>query len=262
LGQLGPHFDGKPLPSITTGEIGDYVAARQRAGATNATIRRDLTTLSRVLALAASKGIVASNAADGYDRKLVRERKATIRAPEDSTVEAAALAVAPVVPQMANLVRFLRANGMRAGEALRATWGDVRGDELTIHETKSGRARTINVQALPAKPKGANATDRVFADMPEDSLTLAGKWSWLRRKCPTLPRFRLHDLRHAYAIGEIRTGRDIYDLSGHMGHSSVKVTEVYLVYRPKRNFRAGDTKAVNAGTQGDTKTVTESTLSD
>ena len=66
--------------------------------------------------------------------------------------------------------------------------------------------------------------------MPDDTGTLAGKWAWARRKL-TLPHFRLHDLRHAYAIAEIRTGRDIYDLSRHMGHSSVKVTEGYLAYR-------------------------------
>lgn len=31
---------------------------------------------------------------------------------------------------------------------------------------------------------------------------------------------------HAYAIREVRAGRDIYDLSHHLGHSSVKVTEM------------------------------------
>jgi integrase len=51
----------------------------------------------------------------------------------------------------------------------------------------------------------------------------------LRRVRPA-KRFRLHDLRHAYAIAQIRAGRDIYDLSHHLGHSSVKVTEIYLGY--------------------------------
>jgi integrase len=40
--------------------------------------------------------------------------------------------------------------------------------------------------------------------------------------------FHAHDLRHGYAIRELKRGRDIYDLSRHLGHASVKTTEVYL----------------------------------
>jgi integrase len=237
LGQLGPYFEGRSLPDINTKMIGDYVASRQAASASNATIRRDLTTLSRVLSYASSRGMVAANVADDYDRTQVRERRVAIRAPSDAAIEAAARAVEPVMPQMAALLRFLRANGLRSGEALRAVWEDVAGGVLTIHETKSGRVRAIDVSALPSGGPGG----RLFPDLPEDSLTLAGRWSWLRRKCPGLPRFRLHDLRHAYAIAEIVRGRDIYDLSRHLGHTSVKTTEVYLAYRPARSFSPGDT---------------------
>ncbi|MCR9071398.1 MAG: site-specific integrase, partial [Alphaproteobacteria bacterium] len=42
--------------------------------------------------------------------------------------------------------------------------------------------------------------------------------------------FRCHDLRHEFAIRELESGRDIYDLSRHLGHSSVKTTELYLDY--------------------------------
>jgi len=33
-------------------------------------------------------------------------------------------------------------------------------------------------------------------------------------------------------IAEIRNDRDIYDLSRHLGQNSVKVTEIYLSFRP------------------------------
>lgn len=42
--------------------------------------------------------------------------------------------------------------------------------------------------------------------------------------------FRCHDMRHEFAIRWLEADGDIYDLAQHLGHSSVKVTERYLVY--------------------------------
>ncbi|GBQ63188.1 tyrosine-type recombinase/integrase [Komagataeibacter swingsii] len=41
-------------------------------------------------------------------------------------------------------------------------------------------------------------------------------------------RFRIHDFRHAFAIRWLKAGGDIYRLSRHLGHTSVKTTEIYL----------------------------------
>ena len=42
--------------------------------------------------------------------------------------------------------------------------------------------------------------------------------------------FRVHDLRHWYAVDYLRRGGSIYTLSQILGHSSVKVTELYLAF--------------------------------
>lgn len=42
----------------------------------------------------------------------------------------------------------------------------------------------------------------------------------------------LHNLRQAFAVNQLMAGMDIYDLSRHMGHLTVKMTEVYLDYVP------------------------------
>ncbi len=217
------------MPTIVVAAIADYVELRQKDGATNATIRRDLTTMSRVLAFARHRGIVEANAAEAFDRSMIRERREPIHAPDDLTIAVAASAIETEHPQLAALIRFLRATGMRSGEALRARWADLRGSSLTIPETKSGRIRTIELphSALPTK-----SGERLFPSLPIGAADLASRWQWARRDLPPGQRFRLHDLRHAYAIAEIRAGRDIYDLSRHLGHSSVKVTEIYLGYRP------------------------------
>lgn len=43
-------------------------------------------------------------------------------------------------------------------------------------------------------------------------------------------RFRVHDLRHGFAIRALKAGWNIYALSRHLGHASVKTTEGYLAY--------------------------------
>lgn len=42
--------------------------------------------------------------------------------------------------------------------------------------------------------------------------------------------FRFHDLRHLFAVEALKSGMNIYDLQQHLGHSSVKVTEMYLAH--------------------------------
>lgn len=53
---LEPAFRGKRLLSITTTEIRAYAAARQAAGAANATINRELSALKRMFSLAVKDG--------------------------------------------------------------------------------------------------------------------------------------------------------------------------------------------------------------
>ena len=43
-------------------------------------------------------------------------------------------------------------------------------------------------------------------------------------------RFRVHDLRHGFAIRWLRNGGGIYELSKHLGHTSVRTTEIYLSF--------------------------------
>jgi integrase len=63
------------------------------------------------------------------------------------------------------------------------------------------------------------------------SRMLAGR----RRRRPSAPGnpfvgFRYHDLRHWFAVEALRGGMGIYKLSKHLGHSSVKTTEIYLSF--------------------------------
>lgn len=250
LRQIAPYFNTLTLADINEAQIAQFVSARQTEGATNATIRRDLTTISRVLAHARAQGATSTNAALAYDRSLIRERRPPIHAPADAAIKACAVALPA---QWAAFIRWLRATGMRLGESLRADWSHLDGDGLTIPETKSGKVRTIRVS--PDVLPDGERKGRIFAALSPDSGTVSSQFAHFRRKFPSLPRFRLHDLRHAYAISQIRDGRDIYDLSHHLGHSSVKVTEIYLGY-------AASSRSASRKMQGGTEMSTSDSASD
>src|SRR5215207_2544613 len=58
--------------------------------------------------------------------------------------------------------------------------------------------------------------------------------------------FRFHDLRHRYAVEYLKNGGGLYDLQHQLGHSSVKVTELYLAYlTPEEVVRDKDAPAQN-----------------
>jgi integrase/recombinase XerD len=54
---------------------------------------------------------------------------------------------------------------------------------------------------------------------------------------------RFHDLRHLFAVEALKGGMSIYDLQKHMGHSSIKVTEMYLEFLTLEESKASKSAA-------------------
>jgi len=219
------------LDEITNKRIGALVRARKRQGATNATVRRDLTAISRVLSAASAQGWVEANVAKAWERDTIPERRDPIGRVTDEDV-ARFLAKAP--PVFGRVVLLLLQTGMRQGEALslRRSQVDHQNSEIHLPRTKS-RPRVIQVSdAAMGTIKGTPAslaTDHVFvAATGGPYRNFPSRFRQIAITAGT--RFRCHDLRHEFAIRELENGRDIYDLSRHLGHSSVKVTEIYLDY--------------------------------
>jgi integrase/recombinase XerD len=81
-----------------------------------------------------------------------------------------------------------------------------------------------------------------FADITRRTL------EWAEENGVLFRRFRFHDLRHYHAVEFLKSGRDIYDLQKRLGHSSVKVTEMYLIYLTAEEERVAKFgKAAGAG---------------
>ncbi len=243
LRQLGGKFKGKRLAEITTGMVGEYVSERQTGGAKNATIRRDLTTLSRILATAQNAGWMEANPVQAYDRKFIKERRDPPRLP---SAEQVTKLVAKAPGNFARLIDFLDATGMREEEAASLEWPDIEKETrqwvVTLLRTKTSRPRAI---VLSARAKAILAANEPCED--EDCQFVfwrkVGKEFDRYRKVSA--RFRqiadsvkltevtAHHLRHRFCVQWLRKGGDIYDLAKYVGHASVKTTEIYLRYLPQ-----------------------------
>lgn len=205
-----------------------------RTGVTNATRRRDLTAVSRVLAACVQWGWREDNPAKDWDRTLIRERRDPIALPSDEDIDAI-IALAP--GNFARLISCLRQTGMRMEEAGSLTWQqvDLSNGTIALYRTKTDRPRIIDMASPGGNARGTiGGTVRdlhspfVFHHDGLRYQNISSRFAELRTRAGA--KLRLHDLRHRFAVDWLRNGGDIYRLQQHLGHSSIKTTEIYLAY--------------------------------
>lgn len=232
--QVRGRLDGKHIDMIGRKDIADLIGYRKRV-ATNATVIRDLTAVSRVFASAIGWGVCEHNPALEYDRSLVRERRDPIALPTAEEVQKAATAPST----FGRLIAFASQTGMRQGEILGLTWRQIELNRgvITLDRTKTDSPRAIPLQGpMLAEAVGTlNGTARhptsplvFYHGEGQPYRNFAAQFrAWRRRQDVA---FRFHDLRHYFAVMYLRGGGYIYDLQGILGHASIKTTEGYLRY--------------------------------
>ena len=252
VAQLSDALEGTPLSEVASGTVIDFVEARREQGRAAQTVKNDLTAWSRVLEYAKLKGWMTTNPARDLDRtQWIGSDEETIFPPEDDAVADLIRDIASWSTDMATFVRWLRETGMRSGEALAVQAEDVHpcGKLVTLrrgvkHNKRGSRTRTIALGRAAAMLAGLPKQGRLFPGLHLDSSVVStryGQWHRQRQaredriaaaegRLPVaLPRFRLHDLRHGFAIASILDDSDcIYRLQKHMGHTVIAVTEGYL----------------------------------
>lgn len=240
LGQCREWLDGVPVQKIDNRQLKTLVSARQKHGATNATIRRDLTAISSVLAHCVDEGWIEENPARMIDRSRFKEGKGRIMLPRDGSIDA----VLAIKGRFIDMAAFSLETGMRQEEVagLEHDRIDRRRMSATLEETKSGRVREVPLSAyameiIDRQPqylrtrfvfwRGAgdrfqNVGSQFYATVTRVARKAAQQGTEFRP-------FRFHDLRHLFAVRYLREGRGgIYQLQQVLGHASIKTTERYL----------------------------------
>ena len=224
-----PHLIPHMVGAIDGAVIRGLVAARRRV-VSIATVRRDLTAISQVLAYAQSVGWRGGNPALDAIR-LLRERRDPIVLPDEGSIQDV---FAKCSPAMRSLAIAARLTGARQAEltALKWTQFNEAAGTLEILKGKGNRRRVITL---------SKAAREHIASLPRlnECILPSSDGAWrsvppffakaVKRAAPRVP-FRFHDLRHLYAVETLRSGVSIYRVSQHLGHASVKTTEIYLAH--------------------------------
>jgi integrase/recombinase XerD len=237
LNQCSEWLAGRPLSEINGTLLRSIIKERRRLGATNATIKRDLTAISSVLNVAIDEDWIEINHALMLNRRRIPERRDPIMLPTDYSIAAMRSACSVI---LADMIDFANETGMRQDEIVqleRRSIEETR-EEATLHKTKRKKMRTIDfseaAMKIVARQPLCPSTDLVFWEgegRPIDWVSsrfcaVARKVAQSDRK---FVRFRFHDLRRNFAVRYLRERRgSLQDLQKTLGHKSVKTTEQYL----------------------------------
>jgi len=230
LAQIQPWLQGKFLDQITIKLVSEIAAGRDTS---NATKKRDLNALSSVLRYAMTRGWKEDNPVLNFlHQKPLKERRDPIILPLIEDVEKV---IADAPGAFAHLIRAAWLTGARQNELVEARRDqlDLKAKTLTVIG-KGNKRRTIDLkpfdgwklfEALQFK------SDYVFWHGPGEKYhNASSRFAAITARLNLKHRFRFHDLRHLHAVEWLRSGRSIYDLQQRMGHSSIKVTEIYLEF--------------------------------
>lgn len=208
---------------------------------TNATARRSLTAISSVFRAAVAAGLTSTNPTLTWDRKIIPEKKRFIIPPLPEEIE---VVLSYAHRNLRRALEVANGTGMRKQEVARLQWRDVKlndGYILLQPQTKARRPRVVRLvtpggdayRTLSRTPSHITAQwvfwhseGRPYADLTNSFKDVMERAVREEREAGReLRPFRLHDLRHAFAVRWLLEGGDIYELSKHLGHTSVKTTE-------------------------------------
>lgn len=264
LKMLEPYLAGKALSEIDGTLIAEIIKGRRADGRSVATIKRDLVALSQVMGFAIDEGWLESNPVLPRLGRL-KERRDPITLPEHADIEI----VARRAPgRFEAMIRAALLTGCRQEElaSARATQFDAGRRQLTVIGKRNKR-RVIDLSDAAVEvvrpPKGHTWLFQASTDGRFKSAK--SRWRNLCHgdRIPTGPNndgitpFPYHHLRHRFAVDYLKAGHSIYMLQQHLGHTSVKTTEMYLEYlTPAEQQRAkfGLTQGTKKGTEAKIET--------
>lgn len=240
---IDPHLSGLFVDEISDETVAGIIKARRAKKLTTATIRRDLTALSSVLAFAVDEKWRKGNPAlEAMQSRRMKERRDPIVLPEDRDI---AIAVDRAPGNLKFLIRAALLTGCRQEEL------------VTLERRHVDFARkAISVLGKGNKRRDVSLTDEavaLFREIPVSMATRLVFWHSEGRPYRNVPtrfslygrqlakeaadsggefrRFRFHDLRHRFAVDYLRSRRGgVYMLQQELGHTSLKVTEMYLAF--------------------------------
>lgn len=140
-----------------------------------------------------------------------------------------------------DMVLFAAFTGLRLGEIINLTWENIDFEKRQIlinstdrFTTKTGRIRTVPMSDMIFDTLKKRELTKAFCEFVfhKKGKQITGfyashKFKFYIRKLNINENIHFHSLRHTFATWLVKEGVSIYEVQKLLGHSSVKVTEVY-----------------------------------
>ena len=236
---LRDHLGDIPLRELSPAAIARWQSDRLTEGAGPIAVSQTLKLLGSILEQALRDERVTSNAARRV-RRPRQPRREEVRPLSPDSVELMRVAM----PQRdATLISVLAYAGLRPGEALALTWGDIRERTLLVQravslgeisDTKTGHHRTVRLlgplasdlrewQLANGRPPDS---ELIFPSHAGKPWTLPAYQSWRRRafdravRAAGMEHARPYDLRHSFASLLLHEGRSVIYVARQLGHDA------------------------------------------
>ncbi|MDL2226402.1 site-specific integrase [Deltaproteobacteria bacterium OttesenSCG-928-M10] len=245
-GWLKPVAD-KALRDVSAADLESLVLRPMlEAGRSASYIHQVLALFSVVWNLAKDRGLVdGDNPASKVKRPKADNQRVRFLSREEAVRLLAALREkSPDASDVALLSLF---SGMRIGECLALTWGDVDFEEglLFVKDSKNRRNRhafiTSEIREMLTRREASRRTPELFPSAKGGQGYFAF-WKLFDQTVKELgfnegladrrQKLVIHSLRHTFASWLVQMGTPLYTVSKLMGHSSMKMTERYAHLAP------------------------------
>jgi integrase len=242
------HFKGKRLDEISPMDVERFKKVRRETPTRHdeprsaATVNRELTVLSRVLALAVDAGHVDENPCRRVKR--FKEDNERVRFLTDDE-ETRLMKQIGDRELLRSVVIFALNTGLRRGEIFGLRWTEVDWSRNFIHviNTKTGKSRIVPLneatRAVLRQQQGKSQSEFVFVS-PRTGTRLRSLRNGFEKACEDAKvfNFHFHDLRHTFASRLADVGVDAFTIAELLGHSTLEMTKRYTHATDERKARA------------------------
>ncbi len=146
-------------------------------------------------------------------------------------------------PWLQGIVVVALNTGLRKGELLSLTWGDVAGGSITVH---GSRAKSGQTRHVPLNDSAATAFKKLRGDVlpmpgvviwPMTPSRLHDHWRKLLKRAE-VENFRFHDMRHHFASKLVMAAVPLNTARELLGHSNLAMTTRYAHLAPENLQKA------------------------
>jgi integrase len=223
---LKPYFGRVPIRNISSHHSEDWLTKRGKV-ISPSSYKHERRVLLAVLDYAVRDGLLLDNPArTAVPTRKIPKSKTVIPTRDHFTKLVEAIRKADSRAQPAgNLVELLGYSGMRLGEAVNLTWGDIDWDRGTFTVTGGERGtKNLEVRVIPLFPAMQELLERLrgaATPAPTDRIiSIDNAKTAIINACKNakLPAFMHHSLRHYFCSNAIEAGIDFKVIAGWLGH--------------------------------------------